>query len=76
LKVPLEIPARPAVEVCAPKPLMEADLVEGKVVLSLEVATRLRDWIEAYQICTKSNEAKLSGHIEKLENRLKAVGGK
>ena len=72
-RVLVEIPPRPALEVCADKPDVEGEVRDGSVILALDDAVRLRDWINAYTICARSNEARLSGHIEKLENRLKAL---
>jgi len=70
------LPERPAIEVCPTKVIVEGKIVDETIVLALSDAQRLRDWINAYIVCSESNQAKYNGHIEKLENRLKAVGGK
>lgn len=48
-------------------------MVEGKVVLPLEAARTLSAWIHTYFRCAEGNMARLLGHVEKLENRLKAT---
>lgn len=75
-KVAIDIPPRPMLEACPPKPAVQGIFKDGSVVIPLADAKRLRDWISAYTVCAESNEARALGHIEKLENRLKAVGGK
>lgn len=75
VQVKMEIPPRPALAVCSENPHVEGKVADGTVVLSIEDAVKLRDWAQAYEICMKANAAILGGHIEKLENRLKAIGG-
>jgi hypothetical protein len=70
------LPEKPAIETCPPKVVVEGHIVGDTITLSLADAQRLRDWINTYIVCSESNQAKYKGHIEKLENRLKAVGGK
>ena len=74
-KLKIEIPARPAYEQCPTKPDVSGVVKEGNIVLAIPDAVALRDWISAYQVCSESNRVRADGHIEKLENRLKAVGG-
>ena len=78
MKVPL--PSRPALSECPQKPAIDAKVVdvEGKgkyVMLSMADALKLRDYIYEFLVCAASNMVELMGHIEKLENRLKALGG-
>jgi len=73
-RVAVMLPARPTLAVCPEKPAVGGEVRDGKVVMELPDAVKLRDWINAYQICAESNEAALNGHVEKLENRLKALG--
>jgi hypothetical protein len=70
------LPEAPTVESCPPKVVVEGDVVGDKISLSLTDAQKLRDWINKYIICSESNQVKLKGYAEKLENRLKAVGGR
>jgi hypothetical protein len=58
---------------CEPKPFIEGEVVDDKVILSYESADNLRKWIEGMLICKDSNIVILEGYIEKLENRLKAI---
>jgi len=74
--VAVDIPPRPVLAVCPPKPVVKGSIKNGEVVLPMESAIKLRDWIVAYTVCAESNQARALGHIEKLENRLKAVGDK
>jgi len=61
---------------CPPKVVVEGDVDGENITLSLIDAQRLRDWINKYIVCSESNQVKLKGYSEKLENRLKAVGGR
>jgi len=74
--VAIDIPPRPTLEVCPPQPVVQGMVKDGTVTLLVADATKLRDWIRAYIVCTQSNQTRALGHIEKLENRLKALGGK
>jgi len=56
--------------------VVEGDVIGDRISLSLIDAQKLRDWIHAYLTCAETNQIALKGHIEKLENRLKAIGGK
>ena len=76
--IPIEIPARPTLQVCPELPDIKGRIVDLEdtktLLLTLEDAFRLRDFIHTYMTCAESNEVELLGHIEKLENRLKAYG--
>lgn len=72
-KVKVDVPSRPAYAECPAKPDIRGKIDAGTVVMQLEDAVKLRDWIAAYQICAESNRVIADGHIEKLENRLKAI---
>lgn len=72
-KINVILPPRPSFEACPAKPDVEGKIVNGKVEMELSAAMTLRSWISDYQVCEESNHAKALGHIEKLENRLKAV---
>jgi hypothetical protein len=74
-KIFVQIPERPQLEECERKPSVQGSIVDGNVVLKREDADRLRDWIASYQTCTQSNEVRLEAHVQKLENRLKALIG-
>lgn len=69
------MPSRPDYEQCPEKPDVQGKINGSTVLMALPDAVRLRDWIAAYQVCAESNRARADGHIEKLENRLKAIGG-
>lgn len=67
------LPPTPAIQECPAQPVVEGDVVGNTVVLPMDQAIALRDWIHTYQLCMKSNMASLQGYAEKLENRLKAL---
>lgn len=74
-KIKVEIPPRPDYEECEDKPDIRGKVQDNTVILALPDAVRLREWVNGYIVCTESNAARADGHIEKLENRLKAIGG-
>lgn len=76
--MPVPLPARPVLSECPQNPHVKADIVdvEGKgkyAMLSLVDAIALRDFIYAALSCDAGNMVELMGHIEKLENRIKAL---
>lgn len=71
----MDIPPTPQVLACPEEPVVEGDLRGDEVVLKLTDAQKLRDWIDKYKVCMGTNVAMLSGHIEKLVNRLNALKG-
>src|SRR3990167_6728972 len=77
--VPVDIPDRPKLAQCPAKPETEGviEKVNGNlmVVMPLEAAKKLQTWTRLYPICAATNLIILEGHIEKLENRLKALRG-
>jgi len=80
VSVPVGIPPRPALLACPEFPDVRGKVVDvegqGKhVMLTLEDARRLSAWMRAYLVCSQENQAELLGHLEKLENRIKALGG-
>jgi hypothetical protein len=72
--VRIPFPARPILAECPQKPIIEGHLIGNGVVLTLEQALELRNWIVATLICYETNQVLLEGYIEKIENRLKALG--
>ena len=72
-RIAVELPPRPALEACPAKPQVSGLVVGGKVELEMQDALALHEWMQEYPICMQSNAVRLEGHIEKLENRLKAV---
>jgi hypothetical protein len=70
------LPVRPSLEPCPTDPGIHGRRESGQVVLSLQDAQTLRKYIQALRICAFGNKAILEGHIEKLENRLRALGVK
>ena len=72
--VQFPFPARPELHQCNPKPEIEGRVDGENVILSTKDATRLRTWYTELEICHLENEVLLNAHIEKLENRLKALG--
>ncbi len=78
--VRIEIPTRPALPACPPQPHPAATVadVQGALVvqLSLEAAKTLQTWGRQAPACWAGRETLLNSHIEKLENRLRAVGGR
>lgn len=67
------LPSAPALADCPKLPDIQADIIGGKVTLTLEQAQALRLWIHSYIQCQESNQAELQGYAEKLINRLKAL---
>ena len=51
-KVAIDIPPRPTLEACPPKPAVQGTIKDGQVVMELDAAATLRDWIAAYMVCT------------------------
>lgn len=74
---PIDIPAKPVLAVCPAKPDITGKVSnDGKsVVISLPDAISLRNWMRDYPVCAEKNTIDQQGYIEKLINRLKAVGG-
>lgn len=75
VQVPVPLPARPELRVCPENPHVEGEVRDGKVILTFEDAVRQRRYTEDLEHCMLINKTILEGHIEKLENRLRAVGG-
>src|SRR3990167_600997 len=79
LAAPIDIPARPVLAVCPELPVIEGILIEQggetAILLPLVEAEKLRTFIHTFIECSVINQIELLGHIEKLENRLKALGG-
>lgn len=73
VKVSLVLPKRPSVAACFPPIDMGGKLDGGFLMLPLEDAIKLRSWIAGGILCHEKSVAELDGHIEKLENRLKAL---
>lgn len=76
--VRVEVPSRPLLTACpeAPHPQgAAAKLEDGTVVVVLPMpdAVAVRDYLYAGPACWQSRDAQWSGHVEKLENRLRAV---
>jgi len=75
--VAVQIPVAPATADCSKRPAVSGTVrtIDGKryVLVPIEDADVLRKWITDEIVCAKSNEILLRAHIEKLENRLKAV---
>jgi hypothetical protein len=67
------VPAAPALTECPALPDVEGDVKDNTVVLPLNKAVELQQWIHQYIACTQANSVLLQGYIEKLQNRLKAV---
>ena len=60
-------------EVCQGKSGISGVVTDhGTIELTLDEARRLKAWFMDVESCHKINELLLQGHIEKLENRLKA----
>ena len=79
-RVPVPLPPRPALVACPEKPLIESKIVDVEgvgqhVMMSMADALKLRNYLYALMICALENELTLKGHVEKLENRIKALGG-
>jgi hypothetical protein len=81
--VALHIPEDPVLRDCPEQPVVEGRTrgrdPQGEgyeyVVIKIEDAVKLRDWIKDYRKCSEANQVILKGHVEKLKNRLRAVGG-
>lgn len=74
--VVIYVPDRPPIDKCPEKVIIEGDIVGSTIVLKLADAEKLRSWINNYMACSEKARVVLNGHIEKLENRLRAIGGK
>ena len=79
-KVPVPLPRQPALTECPQPPPIEAKIIDveavGKhIMMTLVDAIALRDWIYESLAYDTSNMVELMGYIEKLENRLNAIGG-
>lgn len=73
----LPLPPRPALSACPEDPGVQGKVTDrGTVELTLPEALKLRRYIDALHICRAEHEIVLDGHIEKLENRLRALGAK
>lgn len=71
--VPIPIPARPALEACPEDPGVQGVVKDGHVHIDVQEAIKLRVYIEGLRNCSRINVIILHGHIEKLENRLRAI---
>ena len=73
--VVVEIPARPELADCPVKPPLVGQVSpDGKyVALDIQTALALKKYMAELETCSSSNVVILNGHIEKLENRLKAL---
>lgn len=70
----LTLPVRPALETCPDDPHVTGRMVGGDVILSQADAEKLRAYLQGLRVCAAANVIILEGHIEKLENRLRALG--
>ena len=69
----MDIPARPVLQVCPEVPTIEGTVTGNVLTLTLPDAERLRDYIHSYRLCSETNSVLLKAHLDKLENRLKAL---
>lgn len=78
--VAVDIPLRPQLPECQTKAEVQGTVVQGEgglmVAIPLDQAKALSAWVAAFAACSAVRETVLTGHIEKLENRLKALGGR
>ena len=71
------LPSRPVVVDCPDLPDVRGVVTDHQTVeIPLPAANTLREYIHALLACSQETRVILSGHIEKLENRLKALGAK
>ncbi len=76
----VSLPPGPALPVCPDRPAAPGVVVQREedgplfVMFPLEVLEQLSAWIPAERACRAEREALLEGHVEKLENRLRALG--
>lgn len=75
--VPIEIPVAPQYAVCPIKPEIAGDVTPDglNVVLPIDQAVALRNWIRDYVVCVEKNNIDRDAYIQKLINRIKAVNG-
>ena len=78
--VPVPLPASPVLIDCPVKPLIEGKIGQfdghgDAVILTKENAIKLQTYLQELELCMVLNLVILEGHIDKLENRLKAIGG-
>ena len=75
--VKISLPARPELELCAAKPDVSGtvELINGQkvVIVPLQDAIALSNWSNSVVACELSNQLRLLGHIEKLENRIRGI---
>lgn len=71
----VDVPALGALPDCppAPHPKAKKDEKAGVVILTVAQADAIRDYLARAPGCWAAREAILRGHIEKLENRIRAV---
>lgn len=74
---PIDIPKAPTLASCPAQPDVRGVVApDGQsIILPVKDALALRDWIRAYKICAEKNAIDQAAYIEKLINRLKALGG-
>lgn len=66
---------RPQLEKCPEDPNVQGVVTEKRTLeIPVSDAMKLKAYIAGLVFCEKANVLILNGHIEKLENRLKAVG--
>jgi hypothetical protein len=77
--VTIALPPEPQIVECPAPPNVEAHIVESNgvksVIMPYTKAEEIRNWMHDYPKCMQSNEVLLKAHIQKLENRIKAVNG-
>lgn len=72
--VPVPLPARPVLQACPEDPGVQGTVTNrGTVEVKVDDAIRLKRYISELEFCNKANVIILNGHIEKLENRLRAI---
>lgn len=78
--VAIDIPARPILPSCAPAPHPTGTIIQTEaglaVALSMPDAQAVSGYLREAPGCFERREILLDGHAQKLENRLRAVGGR
>lgn len=71
---PIPLPARPVLEQCPIDPGVQGVVTNRQTIeIPVQDAIKLKQYINGLISCEKINVLLLNGHIEKLENRIKAV---
>lgn len=76
IPVNVVLPPRPVLEKCPEDPGVQGVVTEKRTVeIPVNDAIKLKAYIAGLIFCEKANVILLNSHIEKLENRIRALAG-